>query len=92
MLWQLQRGPLLGVEPRPPSELASLQANFVSASFKASLAMLCPRLLVLDAALGKFQPSVPSAELLHAGLGRSSGIAAVDVIGLWRHAVLAVSS
>ena len=92
MLWQLQRGPLLGVEPRAPSDLASLQATFVSASLEASLAMLCPRLLVLDAALGKFQPSVLSAEFLHAGMGSSSGSAAVGVIVVWHYASLAVKS
>ena len=66
-LWQLQRGPLLGVEARPPSERASLQAAFVSASSAASLAMLSPRLLVLDLATGTFQPSASCVEALHAG-------------------------
>ena len=67
VLWQLQSGPLLGVEPRPPAELAALQANFAAAPIQASLAMLSPRLVVLDAATGKFQPAAPSIEALHAG-------------------------
>ena len=67
-LWQLQSGPLLGVEPRLPAELAALQASFATAPVQASLAMLSPRLVVLDAATGKFQPAAPSTEALHAGM------------------------